>query len=1064
MAAIFHAEVSSITKLLSDEMGTRAAFCISDPKTDWDMAFNYTNLEFLTTCTETYQGQVAQRLCTAAEIKFYLNNIFKETSSGSSSYLIPNRNCNLSTWLSGCEPGWACSISPTMEVDLNAQDMPSRTFDCKACCEGFFCPQGLTCMIPCPLGAYCPLAKPNTTTGLCDPYDYQLPAGRPNHTCGAANIWADVGSSPDIFCSAGSYCPSTIDQKHCDSGVPCPGPVLGSSTAPVFYFFLVLLHPEQDRCLIGVVSESCPAWIALVALLLLIYNCFDQMLALRNRRHAKSRERAAKILRESEQARARWKAAKDAVKKQGNGLRANLSRKFSHRKQQDELRMLDENDLEVDNNYLSHLHSCRSAASHFSSLELDGTLMESSNSAAKMHLSKNESHSCKELIIIEDKHTRRKMPKAQAINTETKIFQYAYAEIEKEKLREQKNGNLTFSRVISMATDSQIRKRPIIEVRFIDLTLTLKAKKKCLLKSLTGRITPGCITAVMGPSGAGKTTFLSALAGKPTGCERSGSILINGEAESIQSYKKIIGFVPQDDIVHGNLTVEENLWFSARCRLSADLREADKVLILERVIQNLGLQEVRDSLVGTVEKRGISGGQRKRVNVGLEMVMEPSLLFLDEPTSGLDSSSSRLLLQALRHEAHAGVNICMVVHQPSYALFQMFDNLILLAKGGLMVYNGPVREAEEYFGGLGIHVPERINPPDYYIDILEGLVDRSKSSGVNYKELPLRWILHNGYQVPEDMQSSASRLTVSMSGASDLTESEQTFAGELWQDMRCNVEIRRDHMSYNFLKRHDLSGRRTPNIFLQYKYFLGRISKQRLRESRLQATDYVILLLAGVCLGLITKISDANFGASGYSYTIIAVSLLCQIAALRSFSLDKLQYWRESASGVSSLAHFLAKDTVDHFNTLVKPAVYLSMFYYFTNPRSSFLDNYIVLICLVYCVTGMGYAFAIFFDPGPAQLFSVLLPVCLTLLSTQAFANDNLKSVANLCYPKWVLEALVISNAKRYYGVWLMTRCGVLYKLGFSLHVWGYCILIVMLFGVVSRILAFIGMVTLQKK
>ena len=101
-------------------------------------------------------------------------------------------------------------------------------------------------------------------------------------------------------------------------------------------------------------------------------------------------------------------------------------------------------------------------------------------------------------------------------------------------------------------------------------------------------------------------------------------------------------------------------------RLAADLPKADKVLVVERVIESLGLQAVRDSLVGTVEKRGISGGQRKRVNVGLEMVMEPSLLILDEPTSGLDSSSSNLLLRALRREALEGVNISMVVHQPRY--------------------------------------------------------------------------------------------------------------------------------------------------------------------------------------------------------------------------------------------------------------------------------------------------------------------------------------------------------------------------------------------------------------
>lgn len=99
-------------------------------------------------------------------------------------------------------------------------------------------------------------------------------------------------------------------------------------------------------------------------------------------------------------------------------------------------------------------------------------------------------------------------------------------------------------------------------------------------------------------------------------------------------------------------------------------------------------------------------------------------------------------------------------------------------------------------------------------------------------------------------------------------------------------------------------------------------------------------------------------------------ALLCKISALRSFSLDKLQHWRESASGMSTLAYFLAKDTIDHFNTVIKPVVYLAMFYYFTNPRSSFHDNYIVLLCLVYCVTGFGYALAIFFEAGAAQLVS----------------------------------------------------------------------------------------------
>lgn len=100
----------------------------------------------------------------------------------------------------------------------------------------------------------------------------------------------------------------------------------------------------------------------------------------------------------------------------------------------------------------------------------------------------------------------------------------------------------------------------------------------------------------------------------------------------------------------------------------------------------------------------------------------------------------------------------------------------------------------------------------------------------------------------------------------------------------------------------------------------------------------------------------------------VVAALLCKIGALRSFTLDKINYWRERASGMSSLAYFLSKDTIDHFNTVVKPIVYLSMFYFFNNPRSSIWENYIVLLALVYCVTGIGYTFAIFFQPGSAQL------------------------------------------------------------------------------------------------
>ncbi|ONK72290.1 uncharacterized protein A4U43_C04F17800 [Asparagus officinalis] len=164
---------------------------------------------------------------------------------------------------------------------------------------------------------------------------------------------------------------------------------------------------------------------------------------------------------------------------------------------------------------------------------------------------------------------------------------------------------------------------------------------------------------------------------------------------------------------------------------------------------------------------------------------------------------------------------------------------------------------------------------------------------------------------------------------------------------------------------------------------------------------------------------------------------------------------------MSSAAYFLARDTVDHFNTIIKPIVYLSMFYFFNNPRSSIQDNYIILVALVYCVTGIGYTFAISFQPSSAQLWSALLPVILTLIATQ---TNNAEWMKNLCYTKWALEAFVLSNAERYSGVWLVTRCGSLKQNVYEIDDWWLSIGILILYGVTFRLIAYICMVTLLRK
>ena len=283
--------------------------------------------------------------------------------------------------------------------------------------------------------------------------------------------------------------------------------------------------------------------VASCLVLLIIYNFSGQILTNREKRQAKSREAAARHAKETAQARERWKSAKDVAKKAGVGLQSQLSRTFSRNRKQ----------------------SSGQAAQSPGPSKVGDAGGKKSNLTDMMR-SLEDNPDSDEGFNVEVGDKALKKPTGKQMHTRSQIFKYAYGQIEKEKAMQQENHNMTFSGVISMAKGHDVSARPAIEIAFKDLTLSLKGSKKKLLWSVSGRLSPGRVAAVMGPSGAGKTTFLSAIAGKATGCETSGFVLINGKIEPIRGYKKIIGFVPQDDIVHGNLTVEENLWFNARCR------------------------------------------------------------------------------------------------------------------------------------------------------------------------------------------------------------------------------------------------------------------------------------------------------------------------------------------------------------------------------------------------------------------------------------------------------------------------------------------------------------------
>ncbi|KAF4663458.1 hypothetical protein FOL47_005725 [Perkinsus chesapeaki] len=275
---------------------------------------------------------------------------------------------------------------------------------------------------------------------------------------------------------------------------------------------------------------------------------------------------------------------------------------------------------------------------------------------------------------------------------------------------------------------NDIRYSPV-DIRFENLTMTLKKGGRKILDYVSGTFPPGSLVAVMGPSGGGKTTFMNALSNRAPYGDVTGRIWINGFEGTFGEYPKQVGFVPQDDIMFDRLTVYQNLLYSAMVRLPREMPRKLKIKIVEDVIQVLDLEQIRHTVVGSPEKRGISGGQKKRVNIGIELVAYPRVLFLDEPTSGLDSAASMAVTKCLARMRTLGITVVCVIHQPRYAIFKQFTHCLLLGKGGKTVYLGRTNAIQDYFTDLGFELPAGENVADWFIDIVTGALPRSNPDG-----------------------------------------------------------------------------------------------------------------------------------------------------------------------------------------------------------------------------------------------------------------------------------------------------------------------------------------------
>ncbi|XP_047930474.2 broad substrate specificity ATP-binding cassette transporter ABCG2 isoform X2 [Anser cygnoides] len=244
-----------------------------------------------------------------------------------------------------------------------------------------------------------------------------------------------------------------------------------------------------------------------------------------------------------------------------------------------------------------------------------------------------------------------------------------------------------------------------------------KTASKEVLRDLNGIMRPG-LNAILGPTGSGKSSLLDILAARKDPHGLSGDILING-APQPANFKCTSGYVVQDDVVMGTLTIRENFQFSAALRLPKSVKEQDRNERVNQIIKELGLSKVADSKVGTQFTRGVSGGERKRTNIGMELITDPTILFLDEPTTGLDASTANAVLLLLKRMAKQGKTIIFSIHQPRYSIFRLFDSLTLLA-AGRMLYHGPAQQTIGYFQSIGYECEPYNNPADFFLDIING--------------------------------------------------------------------------------------------------------------------------------------------------------------------------------------------------------------------------------------------------------------------------------------------------------------------------------------------------------
>ncbi|KAK9280492.1 hypothetical protein L1049_014184 [Liquidambar formosana] len=421
-----------------------------------------------------------------------------------------------------------------------------------------------------------------------------------------------------------------------------------------------------------------------------------------------------------------------------------------------------------------------------------------------------------------------------------------------------------------------------------------------LLRDVSGAFRPGILTALVGVSGAGKTTLMDVLAGRKTGGYIEGSISISGYPKNQATFARVSGYCEQNDIHSPYVTVYESLLYSAWLRLAKDVNTEKRKMFVEEVMDLVELNPLRDALVGLPGVDGLSTEQRKRLTIAVELVANPSIIFMDEPTSGLDARAAAIVMRTVRNTVDTGRTVVCTIHQPSIDIFEAFDELLLMKRGGQMIYAGPLgrqsHKLVEYFEAVpGVpKIKDGYNPATWMLEVSSTAVESQLD--VDFAEIYANSDLYRRNQ------ELIKELSTPQPGSEDLyfpTQYSQSFPTQ------CKACFWKQHWSY-------------------------------WRNSQYNAIRFFMTIVIGVMFGVIfwgkgDKIHKQQdlINLLGATYAAVLFLGATNASAVQSVvAVERTVFYRERAAGMySELPYAFAQVAIETIYVAIQTFVYSVLLY-----------------------------------------------------------------------------------------------------------------------------------------